>query len=67
MNLAVKAMPNLVGTMVSPRFRYLFCELNSATAAFRAAMSADSLRVSKHRGTFQFSRRWPKWVASPSA
>mmetsp|Transcript_6130 Transcript_6130/g.15057 ORF Transcript_6130/g.15057 Transcript_6130/m.15057 type:complete len:253 (+) Transcript_6130:1566-2324(+) len=66
MNLAVNAMPNLVGTTLRPRLRYLFLELKSATAALRVARSADSLTSSKQRGTFQFTRGCPKWVESPS-
>mmetsp|Transcript_9307 Transcript_9307/g.22462 ORF Transcript_9307/g.22462 Transcript_9307/m.22462 type:complete len:229 (+) Transcript_9307:1325-2011(+) len=68
MNLAVKLMPYLVGSIAIPRFRHLCSRLNASTAASRSATFASALNSSHARGTrhSDFSSTCPKGVLYPS-
>ena len=69
MDLAVKAIPNLVGRRATPRFVHPFPSLNRVAASRRAGTSNSAWRRSHMDGTFHLPvveepKRMPKGVAS---
>ncbi len=67
-NLAVKAMPNLVGVAARPRLRKRLCELKSSTAFRRSARPpAERSAVSQQVCTCGCSRAHSRLGKEPTA
>ena len=66
MNLAVKEMPNFVGTIATPRFFHRLWKLNCSTSFWVFKKSHEDFSSFQSRCRVQFWICWPKCSTDPS-